>query len=74
MSATACVYSIGISDVIETFTALPSVSVALLTAVTTVEAAGLGAANAVIPMQDTIAAIRPTVFKILDFIFFDLLT
>ena len=59
---------------IETFTALPSVSVALLTAVTTVEAAGLGAANAVIPMQDTIAAIRPTVFKILDFIFFDLLT
>ena len=44
------------------------------TAVTTVEAAGLGAANAVIPMQDTIAAIRPTVFKILDFISFDLLT
>ena len=40
MSATACVYSGGISDVIETFTALPSVSVALLTAVTTVEAAG----------------------------------
>ena len=73
MSATACVYFAGISDVIETFTALPSVSVALLTAVTTVEAAGLGAANAVIPMQDTIAAIRPTVFKILDFIFFDLL-